>query len=270
MEWRPVVGYEGYYIVNEIGDVWSVDRMVDSKKGDTKYQRFVKGRELKHNDSVWGYHDVVLNMNGLSKHRFVHRIVAEAFIDNPEGYSIVNHKDGDKTNNKVDNLEWCDASYNAKHSFDSPGRTEENHRKSNLYTFKPTCAENVHTGEILEFDSIRACARYFNVSKCLIQNRLSGATKNPSYSGMTCLDGWRFYRVKNKAEIPKIVQLDKEMNFIAEFKNIHQASVNTGINGSTINCVVRGVKGYNTAGGYIWMKKSDYEDIIDKNSEVMN
>ena len=261
MEWRPVKGYEGYYEVSEYGDVRSLDRMVSMTRDGKERSRFAKGRDIKHNENVWGYVDVVLSKDGKSRHYFVHRVVAEAFLDNPNEYQIVNHKDGNKKNNYIGNLEWCNNSYNAKHSFDCLGRTEEAHRNSNKYTFKPTCAKNIKTGEILEFDSIRSCAKYFDVNKCLIKQRLNGNIKNPSDSGRTCLDGWFFYNIENSAPVPKIVQFDKDMNLIAEYKNAHQASVSTGINDGTINSVLNKVKGYNTAGGFVWMRKTEAEEL---------
>lgn len=97
--WKPVVGYEALYEVSNWGRVKSL--------------KFGKERILKQGkDKKTGYLHVVLCKNNIKKTFLVHRLVAEAFIPNPNNYKEVNHKDEDKTNNSVDNLEWCDRKYN--------------------------------------------------------------------------------------------------------------------------------------------------------------
>lgn len=103
--WRPVVGYEGLYEVSSYGRVRSLDRY-DSRN------RFCKGRILKLNDDGRGYLSVQLCSNNKIKKFLVHRVVAQAFISNPDNLPEVNHLDEDKTNNRVDNLEFCNHKYN--------------------------------------------------------------------------------------------------------------------------------------------------------------
>lgn len=106
--WKPVKGFEGYYEVSNLGRVRSIDRYVNTK-GDSK--RIRNGRVLKgiiHNEYVL----VTLSKDNLKSKKRVHRIVAEAFLPNPDNLPQVNHKDEDKTNNNVTNLEWCDSKYN--------------------------------------------------------------------------------------------------------------------------------------------------------------
>ena len=104
-ERRPVVGYEGLYEVSNTGRVRSVDRY-DSRN------HFRKGKVLSLVKNKEGYLQVNLCCNGKCKMFLVHRITAQAFIPNPDNLPQINHKDEDKTNNSVDNLEWCDCSYN--------------------------------------------------------------------------------------------------------------------------------------------------------------
>lgn len=79
----------------------------------------VKDKILTQHDNSNGYLRVFINLDGKSKGYFVHRLVAEAFIPNIDNLPVVNHKDGDKHNNNVDNLEWTTASRNNKHAFDT-------------------------------------------------------------------------------------------------------------------------------------------------------
>lgn len=104
-EWRTVVGYEGLYEVSSYGRVRSLDRYVKSSYGA---YRLHKGKVLSPGVRPDGYLVVSLQ----EKMFRVHRLVAGAFIPNPDGLPAVNHIDEDKTNNRVDNLEWCDSKYN--------------------------------------------------------------------------------------------------------------------------------------------------------------
>jgi hypothetical protein len=97
--WNDVKGYEGLYKVSNKGRIWS------------EYSQKVKKPTLQNG----GYLLVFLIKNKKRKAALVHRLVAEAFIDNPNGLAEVNHKDGIKTNNTIDNLEWCSRSDNLRH-----------------------------------------------------------------------------------------------------------------------------------------------------------
>lgn len=123
--WKPIEGYEGLFEVSDRGNVRSLDKY--DRNG-----RFWKGKTLSKNVVSSGYHRVVLCVNNCSKHMYVHRLVADAFIPNPENKETVNHKDGDKTNNAVDNLEWATQGENIKHSFRELG-----HKKSRAQLGKP-------------------------------------------------------------------------------------------------------------------------------------
>lgn len=109
---KAVKGYEGYYEVDQFGRIYSVDRVISVNDNGRQYGKPLKAKQMKQTMHSKGYKTVSLTKDGKTKGMFVHRIVAEAFIPNEENLPMVNHKDEDKTNNFVENLEWCTASYN--------------------------------------------------------------------------------------------------------------------------------------------------------------
>lgn len=110
--WKNIKDYENLYQGSNLGRVRSFDRWVKSKNGSL---RFCKGRILKPVINGRGYLQVDLCKNGKVKKFLVHRLVAEAFLPNPDNLPEVNHKDENKQNNNVENLEWCDRTYNANY-----------------------------------------------------------------------------------------------------------------------------------------------------------
>lgn len=99
--WKDIVGYEGKYMISNMGNVKSLN-----------YKRSNKEKILKPFKNKDGYLIVGLCINGKKTNFQIHRLVAEIFIPNPNNLPQVNHKDENKLNNSVDNLEWCSVSYN--------------------------------------------------------------------------------------------------------------------------------------------------------------
>ena len=110
--WKDVAGYEGYYQVSNEGRVRSVDRYVNSRNG----KRLSKGKLLRPKQNVDGYLCLTLSKKNQISLVRVNRLVAEAFIDNPDELPVVNHIDRNKINNNADNLKWCTVEYNARYS----------------------------------------------------------------------------------------------------------------------------------------------------------
>lgn len=105
--WRDIPGYEGYYMVSDTGAVKSVDRVVNNKNGTAVRSGRILTLSIKGN-----YYQVCLWKKNVGRWFLVHRLVAMAFLENERGLPEVNHKDENTKNNSVENLEWCDRSYN--------------------------------------------------------------------------------------------------------------------------------------------------------------
>lgn len=102
--WKDIKGHEGLYQVSNEGNVRSIDRYVKGTWGNT---RFAKGEIKKYHLGNNGYFMVNLFKNNCGKMYLVHRLVAEAFIPNSENKPFVGHKNTKRTDNRVENLEWC-------------------------------------------------------------------------------------------------------------------------------------------------------------------
>ena len=111
-EWRDIEGYEGKYMVSNMGNVKSLKRTVWYNGGYYKKSEKI----LKGCDNGKGYLRVELCKDGKGKWYRINRLVAQAFLENPQNLPEVNHIDQDKTNNKVENLEWCTNQYNVEYS----------------------------------------------------------------------------------------------------------------------------------------------------------
>ena len=167
--WKDIEGYEGLYQVSNTGQVKSLNY---KGRGVVKLLK----QAINHN----GYNYVILYKNGKTKHYSVHRLVALAFIPNPDNLPIVNHKDENPSNNNVNNLEWCTIAYNNNYGT----RNERAGKKirelmigkkgKDANGSKPILMYDKEGNFIRKFDCINDTNEYFgkksaykNVSKCL-------------------------------------------------------------------------------------------------------
>jgi hypothetical protein len=107
--WRPVKDYEGLYEVSNFGRVRSCGRMILKSNGVVQNR---KSKIRKQVPTRTGYLQVNLSKNNIQKMVTFHKLVAQAFLPNPKGYSEINHKNEDKSDNRARNLEWCSRVYN--------------------------------------------------------------------------------------------------------------------------------------------------------------
>ena len=115
-EWRDIEGYEGLYLVSSLGRVKSMDRWVTYSNG---VEHLHKGKIIKPS-KVRGYLRVMLYKDGYKQWSSVHRLVSNAFIPNPDNLETVNHIDENRSNNRVDNLEWMSPKQNTRYSQSKP------------------------------------------------------------------------------------------------------------------------------------------------------
>lgn len=156
-EWRPIEKYHGYYEVSNLGRVRSlkVRRNVFVGNNKTEVRYINRIHILNATDNGRGYLLISIRDNGHKKNFYVHRLVAEAFIPNPMGYSVVNHKDCNSHNNCAENLEWCTQEYNVNYSKDKMRGLRN--------------ASYSSTGEryiTKKGDKFRLCNRSLGIDKC--------------------------------------------------------------------------------------------------------
>jgi hypothetical protein len=164
--WKDIPEYEGYYQVSNYGNFKSLNRIVKYKQNKT---RIYPGKLLLVEPTKDNYRRIVLMKNGIKTRYMCHRLVASAFIPNIENKPCINHKDGNKSNNRVDNLEWCTPSENMKHAVQT-GLLKGHYINSNNIKLK--CVE---TG--IEYASIKDASRQLNINdnylwKCVHKQKI--------------------------------------------------------------------------------------------------
>ena len=159
--WKPISGFEGLYEISNYGRVKSLGNGIyNSKK-----KILIPWKEN------CGYLRILLSKNGTHKHYSVHRLVATTFLPNPENLPQVNHRDEDKQNNHVDNLEWCSSKYNINYgtAIDRRVKKQINHKKLS----KPVLQYDLKGNFIAEYPSLSEVQRKFgflqgNISSCCL------------------------------------------------------------------------------------------------------
>lgn len=169
--WKDIKDYEGIYQVSNKGRIKSIGRNTSNICLKTKI--------LKESINQNGYIYYCLYKNGKHKRYKIHRLVAEAFILNPNKYPVVNHKDGNKKNNNVENLEWCSSSYNTKHAYNN------NLRKKYIGKFnklsKPIIQYDSEMIEVKEWENTNLASKELNISRGNIWRSIKKGIKAGGY-----------------------------------------------------------------------------------------
>ncbi len=243
--YKPVVGFEGLYDVSNLGNV----RSLYVKKSGEKHSREKKFRVLKKIKSL--YLKVTLSKNGKQYQKHIHRLVAEAFIENPDNKEQVNHIDANKYNNNLENLEWVTSKENAQHA-------------SSLGLLPKTClgvfgkdhpsSKSVYQidkhGNVKKWDSASDAVRDVGADSGGISRSCLG--EYDTHKGCVWLfeyDG-DFSKIKHrfKPRKKKIIKIGEDGS-TKEYESISLVSKDGFSRSSVINCL----KGrYKTSGGYRW------------------
>lgn len=160
--WKDIPRYKGLYQASSEGRIRRIKRIIINHGTLTTK----KGAIIGQSNTRKGYKRVDLYLNGKKHQELVHRLIAEAFIPNPDNLNCVNHKDEVKTNNYVDNLEWCDYRYNNTYGT----RIERSVKKQSIKVLQCTLDGNV----ISEYPSIKEAERKTGISAGHICNVCKG------------------------------------------------------------------------------------------------
>lgn len=188
--WKDIHGYEGLYQISNLGNVKTLHY---GQKVSNNHWKETSSRLLKQKTSTSGYQRVELYKKDSRKCFYVHRLVAMAFLDNPENKPQINHKDGNKLNNCVDNLEWATSSENLKHAAQTGLRINpmlgKKGKKSPLA--KPVIQYDLDGNFVAYWHSVADVARAFNTKITTICACTNGRHK--SSKGYI----WKYYDGNN-------------------------------------------------------------------------
>ena len=220
-EWKDIKNYEGLYQVSNLGNVKSLERNKSNGKGLVKIDEKI----LTQNITNWGYCKVALYKNGARKYYKVHRLVAEAFIPNPNNKEQINHIDGNKLNNNVNNLEWNTRIENMNHA--RINGLCGNNTDSNYILLKD------NNGKIIsQYDGKTKLANIININSGKILKTFDN--NNVNYELINTIN--KNYPLNKKlnsfircAKYNPIAIYDDSMNLLAIYTNISSMVKNTGI-----------------------------------------
>ncbi len=260
--WKDIINHPDYQVSN-MGRVRSIDRYVV----DTRGRRcFYKGNLLTPTPDRRGYLKVGFGWKKNSE--YIHRLVAEAFIPNPDNLPQVNHIDECKSNNNVDNLEWCSNLYNS--NYGTRGRRIGDKLSIAVKQFDKN-------GDLIaSFDSLSIAAKTVGASVTEISFACQGKialcrgfkwryAERDNSEQIAANEKLRETRIRRghekrilKTSIP-VVQFSAEGEIVKIFVNASDAGRQTGINATSINKAIKGV--IKRAGGYIWKYASECAEI---------
>ncbi|MFC7347292.1 NUMOD4 domain-containing protein [Chryseobacterium zhengzhouense] len=171
--WKPIKDYEGLYEISDLGHVRRLDAVVE--RGDRPM--LVKGGIMQLRDNGSGYLRVKLSKNNKSRRVLVHRLIAEHFLDKVDNLTVINHKDGNKQNNNLSNLEWTTQRENIIHARKTGLIDVEKWKKSiSKSTHNSKKVIDIKTGVV--YDSISKAAKQIGIDRGTLSDYLNDKAKN--------------------------------------------------------------------------------------------
>lgn len=246
--WKDVVSWEDYYLVSNFGRVKS------------KIRLGAKGIILKQQSDKYGYYKVHLSCVTHKKVASVHRLVALAFLPNPNKYPSINHKDENKGNNCVWNLEWCTVAYND--GYGTRNIKCAMAQRNDKGRSKPVVCYNRNKEFVAYYPSIAEAQRHTGIHKASI----SRACRNGGGHSNGYLWFWANQTdnvqtnksISREEQKRKVVQLSLNNEFIAEYPSLNEAAKVTGINVGNIGKCCKHHHAHSRAGKYRWLYKDEY------------
>lgn len=214
--WKDIEGYEGMYQVSNMGRVRALDRVKPNSGG-----QIAKGHILPQSDNGHGYRFVSLWKFNKGRRFYVHRLVASAFIPNPNNFPIINHKDENKSNNRYENLEWCTQKYNINYGNHMKRLKESyiangNNRPIDVYDMKGTFLKT--------FDCSNEVCKEIGINRRGLYLACQGVTK--SYKGYRFAfhgEPLKPYMKEGKAAPVSVLQYDSEGYLSACYDSMREA-----------------------------------------------
>lgn len=162
-EWRDIKGYDGRYQVSNYGRV----RSLRLNKINGKFKTLIIKPSSRKGYLLYG-----LSKNGKTKTYSAHRLVALSFIENPNGYDQINHKNGIKNDNRVINLEWCNGSMNIRHAYDNNliNKKQPIFNKGNK--FRKVIVKNENNDIVHVFDNMSVASKYMGINVGKLRSHL--------------------------------------------------------------------------------------------------
>lgn len=238
--WKDIPNYEGIYQISNLGNVKSLERGI-MHAGHFSH---IKEKIMKPFKNKGGYYCIKLSKNQKYKPFKIHRLVAICFIPNPNGYECVNHKDEDKTNNNVSNLEWCTKSYNNNY-----GTRQLRKRKVLQY--------NLEGDFVAQYESITMASKHTGIPYSGIKGCCHGES-NTSYGYIWCFDSSEIKEKLNKfinSKPIKVSVYSKDGQYIETIENIAIACKKYNVTKSLIHRCCKGFE--KTCKGYVWKYESE-------------
>ena len=245
-EWKDIEGYGGIYQISNLGRVKSLQRLVNNTHCS---KRLIKESFLSVKRKSHQYDYVSLYKNNKQKRAYIHRLVAQAFIQNPNNYTDVNHKNEVKRDNRVENLEWCDKKYNNNYGTGKRRMIESRNAHNKWNAEKETHMYDMDGFYVRSFRSVVEAAKYFNCADTNIRPIID--KKNRSAFG------YMFSSVKRekmgsykKGGLVPVQQYSLDGLFIKSFSSITEAARSTGSDVSKICDCLHGRRAYTN--GFKW------------------